>query len=49
MISTDEGASSQSVALTLWHQAWPLAALAMAVIVNLAWIGFLGYGLAKLL
>jgi hypothetical protein len=31
------------------ERALPLAGLAMAVVINLAWIGFLGYGLAKLL
>jgi hypothetical protein len=33
----------------LLGRALPLAGLAIAVVVNLAWIGFLGYGLAKLL
>ena len=34
-------------AVTLWHRVWPLAALAIALIVNIAWIGFLGYAVAK--
>ena len=33
----------------LWHRAWPPAALVVAAAVNLAWIGLLAYGLAKLL
>ena len=35
--------------LTLWHRAWPLAGLATAMIVNVAWIGLLAYSLVKLL
>jgi len=31
------------------ERALPLAGLAIAVVINLAWIGFLGYGLARLL
>jgi len=30
-----------------WHWAWPPAALAVAVIVDVAWIVLLGYGIAK--
>jgi len=33
----------------LFHRIWPVAALALAVIVNSAWIGFLGFGLFKLI
>jgi hypothetical protein len=33
--------------VTLWDRVWPLAGLAVALIVNLAWIGFLSYALAK--
>jgi hypothetical protein len=32
----------------LFGRFWPVAHLAAAVIVNLAWIGFLGYGFFKL-
>ena len=46
--TTDEGANSRSVRPTFWDRVWPLAGLAIAVILNLAWIGFLGFGLAKL-
>jgi hypothetical protein len=38
-----------NAALALWHRAWPLAAVTVAVGVNLVWIGLLVYGLAKLL
>jgi hypothetical protein len=31
-----------------FHRIWPVAVLAAAVIVNLAWVGFLGYGFFKL-
>ena len=37
------------IPLTLWHRAWPITALAIALAVNLAWIGLLAYGLTKLL
>ena len=36
-------------AATVWHRAWPAAGLAIALAVNLAWIGLLVYGLTKLL
>ena len=32
-----------------WGRGWPPTALVFALIVNLTWIGFLGYQLAKLL
>jgi hypothetical protein len=44
-----EDAKPRSVVLTFWHQVWPLAVLAIALMVNLAWVGLLGYALAKLL
>jgi hypothetical protein len=34
--------------VSLVHRFWPVAGLATAVIVNLVWIGFLGYGFSKL-
>jgi hypothetical protein len=34
--------------VSLFHRIWPVASLATAVIVNLAWMGFLGYGFFKL-
>ena len=40
---------SRRVVTAIFERALPLAGLAVAVVINLAWIGFLGYGLAKLL
>jgi hypothetical protein len=31
-----------------FHRMWPVAGLVAAMIVNLAWVGFLGYGFFKL-
>jgi hypothetical protein len=32
-----------------WNRVWPPAALGVALLVNLAWVGLLGYGIARLL
>ena len=34
--------------ISLFHRIWPVAGLIVAIIVNLAWMSFLGYGLFKL-
>jgi hypothetical protein len=34
--------------ISVFHHIWAVAGLAAAIIVNLAWMGFLGYGLFKL-
>jgi hypothetical protein len=34
--------------ISVFHRIWPVASLATAVIVNVAWMGFLGYGFLKL-
>jgi len=34
--------------VSLFHRFWPVAGLATAMIVNLAWMGLLGYGFFKL-
>jgi hypothetical protein len=47
MSSGDQDGCLQSAGL--WDRALPLAGLVIAVLVNLVWISFLGYGLAKLL
>jgi hypothetical protein len=47
-VVTKETDSRRAVTSFL-ERALPLAGLAIAVVINLAWIGFLGYGLAKLL
>jgi hypothetical protein len=39
----------QSAAVNMWHRAWPLACIAIPVLVNAAWIGLLTYGLVRLL
>ena len=36
-------------ALARFHRVWPLAGLALATVVNAAWIGLLGYEFFKLL
>ena len=36
-------------ALALLHRIWPVAGLGFAVIVNMAWIGFLGFEFVKLM
>jgi hypothetical protein len=37
------------VLLALWRRLWPLAGLALALLVNVLWVGALGYGLVRLL
>jgi hypothetical protein len=34
--------------ISLFHRIWPVAGLAAAATVNMAWVGFLGYGLFRL-
>jgi hypothetical protein len=36
-------------AVSRFHRVWPVAALALAVIINMAWIGFLGFEFFKLI
>ena len=40
---------SPLAALSFWQRLWPFAALTLALVVNLLWIGALAYGLARLL
>jgi hypothetical protein len=35
--------------ISLFHRIWPVAGLVAAVVVNVAWMGFLGYGFFKLI
>ena len=35
--------------LALWRRLWPLAGLALALLVTVAWIGALAYGLVRVL
>jgi hypothetical protein len=37
-----------SESISLFRRIWPVAGLAAAVIVNVVWMGFLGYGFFKL-
>jgi hypothetical protein len=34
--------------ISRFHRIWPVVGLAAAMMVNLAWMGFLGYGFFKL-
>jgi len=34
--------------ISLFHRIWPVAGSVAAIVVNLAWMSFLGYGLFKL-
>jgi hypothetical protein len=36
-------------ALRMWQRAWPLAGLTLALLVNVLWIGVLGYALVMML
>lgn len=47
MTATDN--DNSPVLLALWKRLWPLADLALALLVNVLWVGGLGYGLTKLL
>ena len=40
---------SVSTVSSLWRRVWPLAGLAAAVLVNVLWLGALGYTVARLL
>ena len=35
--------------LPLWRRAWPFAGLTLALLVNVLWVGALGYALVRLL
>jgi hypothetical protein len=39
----------EAVSLTQWRRAWLLAGLALAAVVNVVWVGVLGYALVRLL
>jgi hypothetical protein len=45
----DQVARTSLISNSLLHRSWPVAGLIIAVVVNLAWMGFLGYGLFRLL
>jgi hypothetical protein len=37
-----------STIVSAFQRVWPIAGVSLALIVTVAWIGFLGYGLARL-
>jgi hypothetical protein len=39
----DKDNAPPRAALMVWHRAWPLAGLAIALLANAAWIGLLTY------
>jgi hypothetical protein len=39
----------RAIVVKVWQGAWPFAGLAAAVLVNVLWIGALGYALVRLL
>jgi hypothetical protein len=45
---TSDPSSSITQSISVFHRVWPAAGLTAAIIVNLAWVGFLGYGVFKL-
>ena len=46
---TSDPPSSITQSISVFHRVWPVAGLTAAMIVNLAWVGFLGYGFFKLI
>jgi hypothetical protein len=44
----DQVAKTPLISNSFLHHSWPMAGLIIAVVVNLAWMGFLGYGLFRL-
>ena len=46
LLTSDPPFITQSI--SLFGRVWPVAGLTASVIVNLVWIGFLGYGFSKL-
>ena len=45
MIDDAKVVAVRALSISLFDRIWPVAGLAAASIVDLAWIGFLGYGL----
>ena len=48
MTTQDQVAKTPLISNSFLHRSWPMAGLIIAVVVNLAWMGFLGYGLFRL-
>ena len=47
-LTLDPPSSITQQSISVFHRVWPVAGLTAAMIVNLAWLGFLGYGFFKL-
>ena len=45
----DKNDAPPDAALKVWHRAWPIAALAFALLLNVAWVGLLAYAMVRLL
>jgi hypothetical protein len=45
----DKDDAPPSAVLKVWHRAWPIAALAFALMLNVAWVGLLTYAIVRLL
>ena len=43
MTTIDQPTFMRNAPLGRWHQVWPPAVLAVAIVANLVWIGFLAY------
>ncbi len=48
VIAQDQVVATPEISNSLFHRSWPLAGLVTAMLVSLAWMGFLGYGLFRL-
>jgi hypothetical protein len=48
VIAKDQVVATATPSISFFHRSWPLAGLVAAMVVNLAWMGFLGYGFFKL-
>jgi hypothetical protein len=45
----DKDDAPPSAALKVWYRAWPIATLAFALLLNVAWVGLLTYAIVRLL
>jgi hypothetical protein len=48
MTTVDQTNFGRNVPLGRWRQVWPAAGLAVALVANLAWVGFLAYAAYEL-
>jgi hypothetical protein len=40
---------NNNAASAVWKRAWPIVGLAVAILVNMLWVGVIGYELVRLL